>query len=51
MNHFPGGAAGYAQYGISSYNTAGTSRNRFVKEIHVRDDSGNDSVSVTNDNY
>lgn len=49
MMHFPGGAAGYGNYGINSY--AAQARTK-IREIQIKqEDSGNDSVSVTNDNY
>ena len=52
MRHFPGGGSGYGTYGLQQRNSNGRQGNqRFLKEIHIKDDSGNDSVSVTNDNY
>jgi len=37
MRHFPGGAAGYAEYGINkAYNTDGKNKNKFMKEINIK---------------
>lgn len=48
MRHFPGGSAGYGNYGISQGNIF---QQKVTREIEVKQADSDNSVSVTNDNY